>query len=277
MSDFHQSTLDFEAAETANRRGDALIIDIDGFEGPLDLLLTLARGQKVDLLKLSITQLAEQYLAFVREARRRRFALAADYLVMAAWLTFLKSRLLLPKAERPPSDGPPPEALAAQLAFRIAKLAAMRQAAEALGARPILRRDVFVRGKPEAAAIVSKRRESGDLRALMAAYVQPRTRSTDRIYQPSPPPVDRLEDALDRLRGLLPALGRWTPLSRVAPRPGERRSGGDGPSRASYIASTLAATLELARTGSLEARQLSPFAEIYLRAARAPARVSEAP
>ena len=120
MSGF-QPTLDFEAANTAAEDGDALVIDIDGYEGPLHVLLALARSQKVDLLQLSITRLADQYLAFVQQARRVRFSLAADYLVMAAWLAYLKSRLLLPKPERPKAEEPPAEEMAAQLSFRLAK------------------------------------------------------------------------------------------------------------------------------------------------------------
>lgn len=255
--------LDLAAAATAADDAETLIIDIDGFEGPLDLLLSLARSQKVDLLELSVTQLADQYLAFVREARRSRFSLAADYLVMAAWLTFLKSRLLLPKAERPREDEPAPEALAAQLAFRIAKLDAMRQAAEALNARPILRRDVFPRGDPDAIKVVSLRPPSGDLRALMEAYVQPRSRGQDRVYRPRPAEAFPLEEARQHLRGLLPALSRWTTLTCVAP---SRRD--DGPSRASLVASTLFASLEMVREGLLEARQFAPFSDVYLRAAR---------
>ncbi len=261
MNAHFQVTLDFEAASTAVVEGEALIIDIDGFEGPLDLLLALARNQKVDLLKLSVTRLVDQYLAFVRDARRKRFSLAADYLVMAAWLAFLKSRLLLPKPERVREDEPAPEALAAQLAFRIAKLDTMRRAAEALKARPILKRDVFPRGDPDATCVISHRRASGDLRALMAAYVEPRARGQDRVYRPLPMEAFHLEEARAHLRSLLPALDRWTALTSVAPmqRP-------EGPSRASYVASTLSASLEMVREGELEARQLAPFSEVYLRA-----------
>jgi segregation and condensation protein A len=263
MNAHFQLALDFEAAGAA-ADGEALIIDIDGFEGPLDLLLALARSQKVDLLRLSITRLADQYLAFVREAGRRRFALAADYLVMAAWLAFLKSRLLLPKPEPAREDEPAPEALAAQLAFRIAKLDAMRRAADALKARPILKRDVFPRGDPDQVVIVSHSRPLGDLRALMAAYVEPRSRGQDRIYRPRPAETFPLEEARAHLRAQLSRLGHWTPLTSVAPTAGAR-----GPSRASFVASTLSASLEMVREGALEARQLAPFTEVYLRAAGA--------
>ena len=262
MNPSFQPTFDFETSSAAAADGEALIIELDGYEGPLHVLQALARAQKVDLLKLSVTRLVDQYLAFVREARRVRFALAADYLVMAAWLAFLKSRLLLPRAERPPEEEPPAELLAERLAFRIAKLDAMRRAAEALNMRPILRRDVFARGDPEAVSVVSHRRLEGDLHALMAAYLQPRTRGEDRSYRPPKVDAYRLDDARDRLRGMLPELASWVALSQVAPLKRE-----NGPSRASFVASTLSASLELVREGELDVRQLAPFDEIYLRAA----------
>lgn len=260
-----QPHLDFEAAATAAEDGEALIIDVDGYEGPLHVLLALARTQKVDLLKLSVLKLAEQYLAFVHQARRLRFSLAADYLVMAAWLTYLKSRLLLPKPERPQAEEPPAEEMAAQLAFRLAKLDAMRQAAEALKARPQLNRDVFGRGDPEAIRIIPSMRIEGDLYSLMDAYLDQRRREESRHYAPRAPKAYPLEAARDRLRGLLPELDRWTPLAGVAP---IRAGAGEGPSRASYLASTLSASLELVKEGALEARQLEAFADLYLRARR---------
>ena len=182
-----QPNLDFEAAATAAEDGEALIIDVDGYEGPLHVLLALARTQKVDLLKLSVLKLAEQYLAFVHQARRLRFSLAADYLVMAAWLTYLKSRLLLPKPERPQAEEPPAEEMAAQLAYRLAKLDAMRQAAEALKDRPQLGREVFTRGDPEAIRIIPSTRIEGDLYSLMDAYLDQRRRDESRRYAPRPP------------------------------------------------------------------------------------------
>ncbi len=261
MSDSFQPDLDFEASREAVAAGDALIVDLDAYEGPLDLLLALARSQKVDLLKISIARLADQYLGFIREARRRRFSLAADYLVMAAWLAWLKSRLLLPKPERGAGDAPADEA-AASLAFRLARLDAMRKAAEALLSGPVLRRDVFGRGDPEAATIVSSSRIAGDLYELMGAYVSQRRRDVHRRYQPRPAEAWPLEEARGRLRELLPELERWTPLTGVAPM---KAGSGEGPSRASFVASTLSATLEFVREGDLEARQLDAFAEIYLR------------
>ena len=263
MSGF-QPTLDFEAANTAAEDGDALVIDIDGYEGPLHVLLALARNQKVDLLQLSITKLADQYLSFVQQARRVRFSLAADYLVMAAWLTYLKSRLLLPKPERPKAEELPAEEMAAQLAFRLAKLDAMRKAADALRDGPQLGREVFVRGDPEAIKVVPSTRLEGDLYGLMSAYIDQRRKEQGRHYTPRVQQAYPLEDARERLRHMLPELERWTPLTGVAP----LKPSGEGPTQASYVASTLSASLELVEEGALEARQLEAFADIYLRARR---------
>ena len=257
---------DFDDAAGASLDGEALILDLEGYEGPLDVLLALARAQKVDLLKLSVTRLADQYLAFVREARRRRFAVAADYLVMAAWLAYLKSRLLLPKPRALADDEPCAQEAAKRLAFRLAKLDAMRRAAAALQDGPVLGRDVFTRGDPEAVTIVSKSRLDGDLYGLVAAYVGLRRQGEERRYRPPPVAAYRLDEARDRLRELLPALRQWTPLTRVAPAEDE-----GGPSRASMVASTLSASLELVREGALEARQLAPFQEVYLRGRKAAA------
>ena len=262
MSQPFQPALDFTAAASAAEDGEALIVDLEGYEGPLHVLLALARSQKVDLLKLSVLKLAEQYLAFVHQARRMRFSLAADYLVMASWLAYLKSRLLLPKPERPRVEEPPAEEVAARLAFRLAKLDAMRTAGEALKARPQLGRDVFGRGDPQAIRVVPSKRVEGDLYELMSAYIAQRVKETRRHYTPRPPQSYPLEDARERLRRLLPDLERWTSLTGIAPFGG----GGQGPSRASYVASTLSASLELVKEGALEARQLEAFADLYIRA-----------
>jgi segregation and condensation protein A len=262
MTEAFQPNLDFDAASTAAEDGQALVVDIDGYEGPLHVLLALARTQKVDLLKLSITKLAEQYLAFVHEARRLRFSLAADYLVMASWLAYLKSRLLLPKPERKLGDEPPAEEMAAQLAFRLMKLEAMRNAVDALKTRPRLNRDVFTRGDPEALVVIPSSRVEASLYELMQAYVSQRKRESQRHYNPGQRveayPID---DARLRLRNLLPELAAWTTLASVAP----GGHGEEGPTRASYVASTLSASLELVKDGSLEARQLEPFADLFLR------------
>ncbi|HEY1929731.1 MAG TPA: ScpA family protein [Caulobacteraceae bacterium] len=261
MNAYVQPRLDFEAVESAAADGEALIVALGPYEGPLHVLLDLARSQKVDLLQISIARLAEQYLAFVRAARSLRFALAAEYLVMAAWLAFLKSRLLLPKAERPPEPERPAEEMAARLAFGLARLDAMRRAAEALAVRPQLNRDVFMRGDPEVVKIVSRRRLEGDLLELMTAYAEVRTRDEESSYRPQPVEAYRLDDARERLRTLLPSLMEWTTLTDVAP------SGDCGaPSAASRVASTLSAALELAREGDLELRQAAHFDPLYMRA-----------
>jgi segregation and condensation protein A len=260
-----QPRFNFAAVELAVEDGEALIVDLDGYEGPLHVLLALARNQKVDLLQLSITRLADQYLAFVHTARRAQFSLAADYLVMASWLAYLKSRLLLPKPERKTGDEPPAEEMAAALAFRLAKLDAMRRAVEALQARAQLGRDVFTRGDPDAIQITASHRFEGDLHALIQAYVGQRRRDVGRRYQPRGREAYPLEDARRRLRDRLATMKRWVALEAVAPRPGHDPSPRE-PTRASYVASTLAAGLELVKEGLLEARQTEAFADLYLRA-----------
>lgn len=254
---------DLESAALAAEDGQALIVDLDGFEGPLHLLLELARRQKVDLLKLSVLKLADQYLAFVQQARRLNFSLAADYLVMAAWLAYLKSRLLLPTAKGK-ADEPEPEEAAAALAFALARLDAMRSAGEALQNGPILNRNVFGRGDPDAIRVIPSERLEGDLYALMDAFAAQARKRRQREYRPRPPEAYALEEARERLRELLPDLAAWTELQGVAPFPD-----GEGPTRASYLASTLSASLELVKEGSLEARQMQSFAALYVRARKA--------
>ncbi len=268
--DAHGPLFAFEAAEAAAADGEALVIDLDGFEGPLHVLLALARAQKVDLLELSIAKLADQYAAFVRDAGRRRFSLAADYLVMASWLAFLKSRLMLPRTERP-TEEIPAEALAAGLAFRLAKLDAMRRAAEALQSRPLLGRDVFPRGERQQTVVVSDAPLQGDAAALALALVARKLRAAPRRYTPPAPVALPLEEARERLREMLPRLTAWSSLRGVAPAtvPG-------GASRASCLASTLSASLELVREGTLEARQSAPYADLLLRRAPSHAAAVEA-
>ncbi len=258
-----QPQLDFGAAEQAAEQGQALIVDLDGYEGPLHVLLALARNQKVDLLSLSVADLADQYLAFVHEARRRNFGLAADYLVMAAWLAYLKSRLLLPKPEKK-GEEPPAEEMAAALAFRLQKLEAMRTAADELQARPRLGVSVFTRGDPEARTVAPSLQLRSSLHELLDAYVGQRRRDRGRRYRPSTPVVYPLDDARDRLRRLVPEMKAWTPLQSVAPS-ARAAAAGETPTRASCLASTLSAGLELVKEGRLEARQLAAFEDIYLR------------
>ena len=262
MTEAFQPNLDFTAVEQIDA-GEAFVVDLDGYEGPLHVLLALARTQKVDLLKLSITRLAEQYLAFVHEARRRNFSLAADYLVMASWLAYLKSRLLLPRTEKAKGDEPPAEQMAAALAFRLQKLEAMRTAVEAITSRPQLKRDVFTRGDPQATVIVPSDRIDASLYDLMSAYVTQRRREQARHYNPGQRvEAFGLEAARDWLRDVLPRLSDWTLLDRVAP---ERAPDGDGPSQASYLASTLSAGLELVKEGAMDVRQDRAFDDVWLK------------
>ncbi|MDO5613817.1 MAG: ScpA family protein [Paracoccus sp. (in: a-proteobacteria)] len=247
------------ADDVAARRADeALIVDVDGFEGPLDLLLTLARTQKLDLMKISVLALAEQYLAFVDQARRLRIELAADYLVMAAWLAFLKSRLLLPPD--PEAEGPSAEDMAAHLAFQLERLGAMRQAAATLMARDRLGISRFPRGAPETVTRNRQTEWQAGLLDLMRAYARLRTRDEFRPYAFDRKDLFTMEQALDRLRGLIGYAGDWTDLSEFLP-----DGWGSGPRAASARAATFAASLELARQGRIEIRQSQMFAPISIR------------
>ncbi|MCU9846401.1 segregation/condensation protein A [Defluviimonas sp. WL0024] len=238
---------------------EALIVDVDGFEGPLDLLLTLSRTQKVDLRKISVLRLAEQYLSFVDKAKVLRLELAADYLVMAAWLAFLKSRLLLPPD--PEDEGPSGEELAAHLAFQLERLQAMRESAARLMARDQKGRDFFVRGVPEDVMRVRKVTYTATLLDLMQAYARIRTRDEFRPYAMDRHHVFTMEQALDRMRGLIGYAGDWTDLAVYLPEgwtadPARRRSA---------TAATFAASLELAKQGQIELRQAETFAPIAIR------------
>ena len=239
---------------------DALIVDVDGFEGPLDLLLTLSRTQKVDLRKISVLALAEQYLSFVERAKTLRIELAADYLVMAAWLAFLKSRLLLPPD--PDDDGPSGEELAAHLAFQLERLQAMREAAAKLMARDQKGRDFFVRGVPEDVTRIRQIRHTATLLDLMQGYARLRTRDDFRPYSMEREHVMTLEQALERMRGLIGFAGEWTDLLSWLPdgwetNPARRRSA---------TASHFAASLELAKLGIIKIRQSDTFAPLQIKA-----------
>ncbi|OJH44630.1 chromosome segregation protein ScpA [Paracoccus sp. SM22M-07] len=244
----------------AQRRADeALIVDVDGYEGPLDLLLTMARSQKVDLMTISVLELAEQYLAFVEKARALRIELAADYLVMAAWLAFLKSRLLLPPD--PEAEGPSAEEMADHLAFQLERLSAMRQAAAQLMGRDRLGISRFARGAPDAFARTRRTRYTASLIDLMRAYARLKTRDEFRPYAFDRKDVFTMEQALERLRRMIGFAGEWTDLSVFLPQGWEA----DAPRRRSATAATFAASLELARQGRLEIRQADTFAPISYR------------
>ena len=238
---------------------EALIVDVDGFEGPLDLLLTLGRTQKVDLRKISVLQLARQYLAFVERAKALRLELAADYLVMAAWLAFLKSRLLLPPD--PADEGPSGEELAAHLAFQLERLQAMRDAAARLMARDRLGRDFFARGQTQDMQRTRRVTYTATLLDLMQGYARIRTRDEFRPFVMDRDAVYTMEQALERMRGLIGFAGGWSDLTSYLP----DGWGADPVRRRSATASTFAASLELVKEGHLDIRQAEAFAPIELR------------
>lgn len=245
-------------AVAARRAEEALIVDVDGYEGPLDLLLAMARTQKVDLRRISVLDLAEQYLAFVERAKALRLELAADYLVMAAWLAFLKSRLLLPPD---PNEEAPAEDMAARLAFQLERLQAMREAAERLMALPQRGQDFFTRGVAEAPERERRVEWTATLLDLTRAYARLRTRDEFRPFVFDRRDVLTMEEALERLAALLGEMPDWAELVQWLPE-GWR---GDPARRRSATAATFAASLELARQGRIELRQDSPFAPLRLR------------
>ena len=254
------TTFEEDSVSVAERlAAEALIVDVDGFEGPLDLLLTLSRTQKVDLRKVSVLQLARQYLAFVERAKALRLELAADYLVMAAWLAFLKSRLLLPPD--PTEEGPSGEELAAHLAFQLERLQAMRDAAARLMARDQLGRDFFARGHTQEVRRVRRVTYSATLLDLMQAYARIRTRDDFRPFVMDRDNIFTMEQALERMRGLIGYGGDWSDLTGYLPEGWEA----DPARRRSATASTFAASLELVKEGHLEIRQTETFAPIHLR------------
>ncbi|WP_297773992.1 ScpA family protein [uncultured Roseovarius sp.] len=255
--DFEDTGQPMQVAE--RMAAEALIVDVDGFEGPLDLLLTLSRTQKVDLRKISVLQLARQYLAFVERAKTLRLELAADYLVMAAWLAFLKSRLLLPPD--PAEEGPSGEEMAAHLAFQLERLQAMRDCAARLMGRDRLGRDFFARGIPEDVMRLRKVQYTASLLDLMQGYARLRTRDEFRPFVMDRDAIFTMEEALERLRGLIGFAGTWTDISSYLP----DGFTSDPARRRSATASTFAASLELVKEGRVEIRQSETFAPIELR------------
>ncbi len=238
---------------------EALIVDVGGFEGPLDLLLELARAHKIDLARISILALAEQYLVFIEKARRLQLELAADYLVMAAWLAYLKSRLLIPSP--PGSEEMPPEDMAARLAFRLQRLQAMREASAKLMARNLLGRDVLARGAPEPLVYETKREYADNLIDLLKAYAERRQKKMrHQSYIPRRYRTFSIKDARQALERLVGTMNDWSSLDSwladYLAEPGMRRS---------VTASSFTASLELAREGLIEIRQEQAFRPIYMR------------
>jgi len=267
---WQQTKLGLEAGDQASMinideidHSDELIIDIEGFEGPLHILLELAKRQKVDLMRLSITKLADQYLGFVRMAKAKNLSLAADYLVMASWLAYLKSRLLMPKPTKASQGDDDPESVAKALSFRLLKLQAVRNAVESLNQRPLLGRDVFLRGMPQYRQIVKNAVLSLDLYDLLKAYVRQRQPKSLTISQVKP---RHYAFALDKARSLLAQrvkhLNQWTSLNAVLP---ELNSDFEKslPSQ-SIMASHFAASLELTRDGQSALKQDRVFDDIFI-------------
>ena len=255
-------TSDWEAPslEDLPARADAFVVDVAGFEGPLDLLLALARTHKVDIAKVSILALVEQYLEFINEAQKLKIEIAADYLVMAAWLAYLKSRLLLPRDKEDP-DTTSAEELAQRLAFRLMRLDAMRNAAAQLMTRQRLGRDVFARGAPEYVTTTRDTTYTAEVYDLLKAYAEQRKRTVRLVHVIKARRVWSIKEARTRLEKLIgKSAGDWTQLDlflqQYLPKGEEERSA---------LASSFGATLEMAREGLVEIRQDEPFSPIYMR------------
>ncbi len=240
------------------RQSDELTLALDGWEGPLDLLLNLARAQKVDLAQISILQLVEQYLAYLEQARALKLEIAADYLVMAAWLAYLKSCLLLPKD---PEQDPSPEEVAMRLQLRLQRLDAMREAGARLLGRDRIGRDVFLRGAPEGLRLVRKAAWQVREFDLFAAYGVVRARTAPAMHVVHARAVMTLEEAIERVEGMIGAALDWTVLESFLP------ATQDPQFRKSALASSFVATLELARRGRLDIAQDEAFAPIMVRVA----------
>jgi len=264
MMDDMSSTLPDSSAPAP--AGADLVLSLDGFEGPIDLLLNLAREQKVDLAKIAILPLAEQYLAFIADARKLRLEVAADYLVMAAWLAFLKSRLLLPDT-KPGAGEPDPAALAEALKFQLRRLEAMQQAAQGIQALPRLGCDIFLRGVPEKMEVEEKPVYYLPIQDLLLALSAPLRRKKPDSYNIAPVRLYSLEESVMRLKNLLGVMPDWSLLQQFLP---TDVSPAEALVVRSAIASTFAATLELVKTGDLEMRQDGTCAAIYLRRRKIP-------
>jgi len=239
-----------------------LVVSLDGFEGPIDLLLSLAREQKVDLCKIAILPLAEQYLGYISEARRLRLEVAADYLVMAAWLAFLKSRLLLPEPERPEDEGGDPVAMAEALKFQLLRLEAMQKSAKQLQEMPQLGVDIFVRGIPELVEVEEKPIYFLPIQDLLTALCAPSRRRKPQAYSIGRTRFYSLQESVTRMRHLLGMMPDWSVLQKFLP---DVVTAEEALEVRSAIASTFAATLELVKSGELELRQDGTFEPIYVR------------
>jgi segregation and condensation protein A len=243
---------------SADRDGDELNLSLDGWEGPLDLLLSLARAQKVDLAQISILELVDQYVAYIGEARALKLEIAADYLVMAAWLAYLKSCLLLPKD---PEADPSPEEIALRLQMRLQRLDAMREAGARLLGRDRLGRDTFQRGSPEGLRLVRKSAWQVSAFELFAAYGGVKARSQPPMHVVHARNVMTLDEAIERVSQMLGMAIEWTQLETFLP------TTDDPQLRKSALASSFLAALELARRGRIEIDQEEAFAPLLVKAA----------
>ncbi len=254
---------DLPDAEDAPSASEAFIVDVDGFEGPLDLLLALARTQKVDLALVSVLALVEQYLTFINEAQRLKLEIAGDYLVMAAWLAFLKSRLLLPKEKIEPGEQSAEE-MAQKLAFRLARLESMRNAMAQLMTRKRLGRDVFARGMPEGVKTVRDTEWTAQIYDLLKAYADQRRRTVKVSHVIKARRVWSIKEARSRLEKLVgESTGSWTQLDLFLNHYLPQTEVAEDVK--TVIASSFGATLEMAREGVLELQQEAPFAPLYVR------------
>lgn len=257
-----QLDLDLAAAEEAEG-AEALRVALDAFEGPLHVLLDLARTRKIDLACVSVGEIADQYLVFIAEARAANMEIAGDYLVMAAWLTLLKSRLLIPKPQLA-ADEPDPQTLEAALRQKLMNLAAARAAAKKLEELPQLGRDVFLNGQPQATVLSTSPVWRASLYDLLNAYCAERTKSLRRrAYQTTARRAYPLEAARKKLEQALSRLEQWRTIEALAP---GGDAGPDAPPPESYLASTFGAALELTREGRTELQQAEAFAPLFVRA-----------
>lgn len=237
-------------------QADAFLVDVDGFEGPLHLLLALARRQKVDLRRVSVLELAEQYIGFIATIRDKRIDLAADYLLMAAWLAYLKSRLLLPKPEKADKDdGSSPDELAARLAFRLQRLEAMRQASCDLMEGDLFGRDVFPRGLPERPKVIKRAQYNTRLIDLMAAFAKIQTRQVrEKPHEVVKQYVLPLEHARQKIERFMPRLDHWTSLNQISADEDANEQEKIAPQK-SKLASLFAASLDMTKAKRIDLRQ----------------------
>tara|TARA_B100000579_G_scaffold407599_1_gene395017 strand:+ start:198 stop:995 length:798 start_codon:yes stop_codon:yes gene_type:complete len=244
--------------ESGIASSDDLIVNLEGYEGPLDVLLVLAKSQKVDLMQISILQLTEQYLVFIAEVRERNLELAADYLVMAAWLAYLKSNLLIPKEES--GEELSAEEMAERLKFQLKKLEAIRQVSEKLMKLPKLGSDFFERGMPEGIRLIRTPEYYLSLYDLLKSYADQRYKTAYSSMTIERPPVYAMEDALVRLQRMVGTVPDWTRLETFLP-----KEFSTGKGARSGVAGTLAASMELVREGLIEVQQLMPFGPVFIK------------